>query len=220
MSKPCGLGDSMKLYIISEIWYEYDDEYYNAPEYDAGTPVKAYKVRENANAECRRMNEERAKENRTRDYPMELEGDGPITRFYNVVPVEVANESVSYASAREAVQAARETAKEVMQDEIKRQAAELFEKFPDLESFAWTQYTDYFNDGDTCRFHVHSDMYYLDINGERGEGAAYDDPRAEAIGELLDSMDADDMEAAFGDHVKVTIRRSGETEIEEYTEHD
>jgi hypothetical protein len=26
---------------------------------------------------------------------------------------------------------------------------------PDIDSFHWTQYTDYFNDGDPCIFHVH-----------------------------------------------------------------
>jgi hypothetical protein len=31
-------------------------------------------------------------------------------------------------------------------------SAELFEEFPELESFSWTQYTPYFNDGDTCEF--------------------------------------------------------------------
>jgi hypothetical protein len=43
----------------------------------------------------------------------------------------------------------------------------LFEKHPKLESFGWRQYTDYFNDGDTCTFSVHADPDWgLDINGE------------------------------------------------------
>ena len=31
----------------------------------------------------------------------------------------------------------------------------LFEKFPELESFSWTQYAPYFNDGDACTFSAH-----------------------------------------------------------------
>ena len=31
----------------------------------------------------------------------------------------------------------------------------LYEKYPDLKSIHWTQYTPYFNDGDECEFGVH-----------------------------------------------------------------
>lgn len=40
---------------------------------------------------------------------------------------------------------------------------EIFEKSPKLESFGWTQYTPYFNDGSTCIFSANTD--YLYING-------------------------------------------------------
>lgn len=40
----------------------------------------------------------------------------------------------------------------------------IFEKYTRLESFGWTQYTPYFNDGDTCVFHANTD--YLIINGD------------------------------------------------------
>ncbi len=39
----------------------------------------------------------------------------------------------------------------------------IFEQAPKLKSFGWTQYTPYFNDGDTCEFGVHFDYPY--ING-------------------------------------------------------
>lgn len=41
---------------------------------------------------------------------------------------------------------------------------EIFEKNPKVESFGWSQYTPYFNDGDTCTFSAHTD--YISINGE------------------------------------------------------
>ena len=39
----------------------------------------------------------------------------------------------------------------------------LFEETPKLKSFAWSQYTPYFNDGETCTFSANVDYIY--ING-------------------------------------------------------
>ena len=43
----------------------------------------------------------------------------------------------------------------------------IFLKYPKLESFGWSQYTPYFNDGETCVFQANID--YLSINGENAE---------------------------------------------------
>jgi hypothetical protein len=40
----------------------------------------------------------------------------------------------------------------------------IFEDHPKLESFGWSQYTPYFNDGETCTFSANTDYIY--INGE------------------------------------------------------
>jgi hypothetical protein len=40
----------------------------------------------------------------------------------------------------------------------------IFEKYSTLESFGWTQYTPYFNDGESCHFYANTD--YLKINDE------------------------------------------------------
>ena len=45
----------------------------------------------------------------------------------------------------------------------------LFEETPKLQSFGWTQYTPYFNDGDTCYFSANTD--YLYVNGENQDDA-------------------------------------------------
>ena len=47
----------------------------------------------------------------------------------------------------------------------------MFEETPKLKSFAWTQYTPYFNDGDTCYFSANTD--YLTINGEHEDDATW-----------------------------------------------
>ncbi len=41
---------------------------------------------------------------------------------------------------------------------------EFFIQCPDIKSFSWSQYTPYFNDGDTCTFSANTD--YLTVNGE------------------------------------------------------
>lgn len=43
----------------------------------------------------------------------------------------------------------------------------IFQKYTKLESFGWSQYTPYFNDGDICVFTANTD--YLKINGEFAE---------------------------------------------------
>jgi len=53
---------------------------------------------------------------------------------------------------------------------------ELFNALPELQSFGWSQYTPYFNDGDVCRFRANVDELY--INGwnasyESGEEPGY-----------------------------------------------
>lgn len=40
----------------------------------------------------------------------------------------------------------------------------IFEEHPKVKSFGWSQYTPYFNDGETCYFSVNTDYIY--INGE------------------------------------------------------
>jgi predicted RNase H-like nuclease (RuvC/YqgF family) len=39
---------------------------------------------------------------------------------------------------------------------------EIFEKNPDFNSFSWTQYTPYWNDGDSCEFSANTDYLYID----------------------------------------------------------
>lgn len=54
---------------------------------------------------------------------------------------------------------------------FKMSCKEIFEKNPGFNSFAWTQYTPYWNDGDSCEFSAHTD--YLYINDEEEESDLY-----------------------------------------------
>jgi hypothetical protein len=50
----------------------------------------------------------------------------------------------------------------------------IFNKYPEIESFGWTQYTPYFNDGEACMFYANTD--YLKINDEYSEDTDWYSP--------------------------------------------
>lgn len=47
----------------------------------------------------------------------------------------------------------------------------IFEKYNTLESFGWTQYTPYFNDGDTCVFFANTE--YIKVNDDYAEDSSW-----------------------------------------------
>lgn len=224
----------MQIHCIVEIGYEYNDEYYREPESGGGTPTVAYKVKAHADEACKTKNAERL----AKGYEMRDGDDDVITEFYKVVTLEVADEDVqSYASAQERIKAAREEAQRLARQAFTDESAKLFAAHPDLQSFAWRQYTPYFNDGDECRFGVRCDE--PDVNGQSGgeldSGVEYGraptytrkqvrPPSAEyllqePVAKFLNVFADEDMKAMFGDHVKVTVYRGGKVEVDDY-EHD
>lgn len=62
-------------------------------------------------------------------------------------------------------EAARKLMIEQTGEALKEMVNEIFDAYPGLQSFGWTQYTPYFNDGDTCVFGVNNDHYSILING-------------------------------------------------------
>lgn len=107
---------------------------------------------------------------------------------------------------------------------------------PNIEAVRWAQYTPYFNDGDTCEFGV-GELYFKLVGGDPeagddGDGFQYlsaytarkegyiEQDWFKALNELSAALESSEEEllAAFGDHVRVTVTQSG-VDIEEY-EHD
>lgn len=78
-----------KAWVLQEIGWEYNDEYYYRGNSEGGTPRKVYFVHEKALLDCASMNAARAKEEKDSDYPMTDSGDAVIKEFYEVVEVEV-----------------------------------------------------------------------------------------------------------------------------------
>lgn len=127
---------------------------------------------------------------------------------------------MSLENLRSQINTARKSMKELAQKHLIDEALVIFNKYPELNSFGWMQYTSYWNDGEPTSFTVYLDSYCLDINDDGSGG--YDEsfrPAAEEIEKLLSSIE-DCMLDIFGDHTKVIIFRDGSIEQEEYTSHE
>jgi hypothetical protein len=216
----------MKVYVIQELGFEYDDENWSRPHIDGevGTPVGAYRTRANADARCAAMNAERVREEQGAGDRAVLDYEGkPFEAYYRVVEVELTEEGEegeaggspaalpSYAEARGAIKKARELARAVLKDALLAGAREFFEKYPDVGEFSWVQYTPHWNDGDPCRFGIQQAC--IDGNDEYGT------PAHEAVEELIAGFDETDLQAAYGDGFKVTVKRDLSIDVRDY-DHD
>ena len=114
-----------------------------------------------------------------------------------------------------------------------------FETYPEIEEIKWSQYTPYFNDGDSCEFSI-GEVYFIpkdlilpdgvireDLGIWDWEEYAYTSYSREVsddIGKVIKDMTSmlevveDFLHETFGDHVIVTMNKTGAT-TEAY-EHD
>ena len=111
----------------------------------------------------------------------------------------------------------------------------IFDKYPQVKFFAWTQYSPHFNDGDECIFSANIDNYSLYINGVDGDGACDEYAMASSIDlnipqnirdeitkeicNITNNIGNEILEYMFGNHVKVTVYPN-KIETENYTDHD
>ena len=128
----------------------------------------------------------------------------------------------------------KEAKVKVVKEIFKKAVPELFVEYPNLKRISWTQYTPYFNDGDTCEFgssHTSPAIYFTtpspDVEGDKDDFDGYEEEwsdysyqikTAEAVIAFLGNFDDDDMLDLFGDHQKVIITAKG-IEVEDYN-HD
>lgn len=135
----------------------------------------------------------------------------------------------------------QETAQKLFMETTK----EFFGLNPKVTGIVWTQYTPYFNDGDTCEFGVHEPSFTNvpdpeNINWGEYEGDEetatdgseivvyegwgtfpdiFDKASCDSFSRMIQSSEMEDvMKAMFGDHVKVTATREG-FDVQDY-EHD
>lgn len=119
-------------------------------------------------------------------------------------------------------QALEETVRNAMPTMFK----DIFDANPTLMSFTWSQYTPYWCDGDTCEFGC-NDIHEYTVqfaDGTQETVDAYDGKQtlSEAIDKaqaLIHKIPDNILQDAIGDHIQVTIHRSGKMDIQDY-EHD
>ncbi len=104
-----------------------------------------------------------------------------------------------------------------LEESLKTAFNEILANQEEITSVSWTQYTPYFNDGDTCTFWVNSDSLYL--NGEdyeEMEETPVVEKTSTEISNLLYEIPDDLLQSVFGDHVKVTFTKDKGFTTEEY----
>lgn len=132
-----------------------------------------------------------------------------------------------------------------IQEKMQESAKDLFSRFweenPKIHAIVWTQYTPYFNDGETCYFRV-GEMYpmteakyhqydedggyaeeysVLDWDDKPQEGSGLTEIEAVKVCEIIKILEKIPEEVymgMFGDHVKITATREG-FQVDEY-EHE
>lgn len=133
--------------------------------------------------------------------------------------------------------------------DLKSVLKELFSTIPEIKSIYWTQYSPYFNDGDSCTFSLNTilisntDKAFVDYEGEELDDYLEEDedsdkfwvidyysidkqyiPNKEHLKLLKDFVNAlykseELLEEIFGNHVKVIGTKSG-FRVEDYSDHD
>lgn len=122
---------------------------------------------------------------------------------------------------RSLIETSKAQLKTELQKHINEEFAKYFEKYKELESFSWAQYTPYFNDGDTCTFSVHNDIY---VNGENEydcdwvDGSEWKNEFVKSVTKTINGVESDIMEEIFGEGL-ITVHRNGTIETEDY-DHD
>lgn len=212
-----------KIFVIVPVNYEYNDEHHW--EEGFGEPLAAF--RDQAKAE---LALEAANREDVARYEIEDQEGNPLNERFVLRELEVSEELVEgQVSGKGLLEKKREL--EGQMDALREQVrangrglirealAPVFEQFAELRAVRWTQYTPYFNDGAACRFGSSHADYSSTLTEEDGDFEDGDDRFDGPVTKALSAFSDDDMEAIFGDHVEVTVSRTGEITVEEY-EHD
>ena len=117
----------------------------------------------------------------------------------------------------------RKSLADQVRDLFQEGTKEIFDKYPELRSFGWNQYTPSFCDGDPCHFHVGEEIIVNGYSGEdrypewdedeNGDSTEIEEKKLnKIIGEIDDlrgEVDYSLLEGMFGDNVVITVTRDG-----------
>lgn len=120
-------------------------------------------------------------------------------------------------------------------------AKELFDKNQNLDYITWTQYTNYFNDGEPCYFSIQPLRFRLKDQEKILEEFDYDEisienyqypdgfRELEEYQDLINQIDIIDtllhenqptIKRIFGDHAEISINHKGNLEVTDFSDHD
>lgn len=149
---------------------------------------------------------------------------------------------MGYPALKQQMKELKEQMKKEAQSFFAQEVKGLFDNNPELESFAWVQYTPYFNDGEACVFSARTDEPYVNSVDWWGNTLDGDDISDELytytgnynrvwtekgqrwqvlndkVKSFIQNFDNEDLLDMFGDHCQVIVSREG-IEITEYN-HD
>lgn len=143
----------------------------------------------------------------------------------------------------EAVSKFNDTALEIVKQVSTGFILPIFNKFAFVDQVSWTQYTDYWNDGEPCYFSAPRGVYIY-LNQERfhyedldcpdvrdlvevntpGSNSGTIDALIDALTEDLDTLDnvlheCSSVLKVIGDHTEVVVDRTGTITTLDYTDH-
>ena len=87
-----------------------------------------------------------------------------------------------YQEAKSKMAEAKKQIEKIAKDAFKDMTTEFFEDHPEIVSFGWTQYTPFWNDGDTCTFSANTEYPIVTFTAKDGKTLRYD----ENMGELTE----------------------------------
>ena len=144
----------------------------------------------------------------------------PTIKVLNMSKVnELLENAISFKKELDnTMQAAFEKGKALLSEALKA----IFEEYPQIESISWTQYTPYFNDGDSCEFSVNT--WDIELNEEEDDTYSEEKSKIEnakeirqLVSKFLQTIGDDSLED-LGEG-KVVALRNGTLTVEEY-DHD
>ena len=110
--------------------------------------------------------------------------------------------AAKYAQAKTKMAEAQKQIEQIAADAFKEMTTEFFEGQPDIVSFGWSQYTPYWNDGDTCTFSANTEYPIVTFKAKDGKIIKYDENNG-TLQEANSAVVEDDIEFSEDDDLEM-----------------
>ncbi len=114
----------------------------------------------------------------------------------------MAGAATKYQEAKSKMAEAKKQIEKIASDAFKEMTTEFFESHPDIVSFGWTQYTPYWNDGDTCTFSANTEYPIVAFKAKDGKIIRYDENNG-VLQEANTAVVDDDIEFSEDDELEM-----------------